>query len=445
MPKILTKIVIYMSWHINISEKKGMNLMKQRVEYNKLLLIGVLFIIASCSVSIAYMQERDLSNFSVSDNISDSIKVVPNLTFTPDTNLTAVASGEIAGAHELPRVSFVLPLILFFGKTLTVAKEGGDYSSIQAAVDAASPGDIVEVHSGTYQEQVKIDKRLTLQGMDTGEGIPVIYGGDNLDITTLTLLNDGITVKGLRMTYSEKGIVIRSNNNTIESNVINDTCWAIDAWKSKGNIIRENLLEYNVDSFGIALQSCSNNSIISNTILHSRYGIDLRSSDNNTLKNNYVYDNSLNGISIRSSSNNIVEGNTVGNSVHRGIGLFNSSDNFIRNNDVSGNGWCNICIDSLCGENIVEGNTDDNLVIKDSLDVPPLKEEGRMNLNINSVPKGAEIWIEGKNTGKLTPSNIPFNKPGDYSYELRLRGYVSGKGKLNIPKSDGIRVVLKKK
>lgn len=419
--------------------------MKQRMEYNKLLLTGALLIIASCSVSIASMQERDLSNLSVSDNISDSIIVVSNLTFAPENNLTTVASGEIAGAHELPRVSFVLPLFLYFGKKLTVAKEGGDYDSIQAAVDAASPGDIVEVHSGTYHEQVKIDKSLTLQGMDTGEGVPVIYGGDNLGITTLTLLNDGVTVKGFRMTYSEKGIVIRSNNNTIEGNVINDTCWAIDIMKSKGNIIRDNLLEYNVDSFGIALQSCSNNSIISNTILYSRDGIYLRSSDNNTLKNNYVYYSSFNGIFIGSSSNNIVEGNTAGNSGHRGIGLFNSSDNIIRNNDVSGNKWCNLCIDSLCGENIVEGNTDNNLVINDRPDIIPLKEEARMELTMNSVPKGAEIWVNGKNTGKLTPSKIPFNKPGEHTYELRLKGYVSSKGKLNIPKSDGIRIVLTKK
>src|SRR5690349_21616061 len=43
-----------------------------------------------------------------------------------------------------------------------------DYSTIQAAVNAANPGDVIQVDAGTYPESVTINKALTLDGANAG-------------------------------------------------------------------------------------------------------------------------------------------------------------------------------------------------------------------------------------------------------------------------------------
>jgi hypothetical protein len=107
--------------------------------------------------------------------------------------------------------------------TLHVCPSGCRYSSIQDAIDAANPGDSIEVQSGFYNEQITINKNITLKGINTGKGLPhiyVIYLCNHLDSVIRDIIpvilvgscpNEGISLNN--------NTIIITNNETVVNHV----------------------------------------------------------------------------------------------------------------------------------------------------------------------------------------------------------------------------------
>jgi len=83
----------------------------------------------------------------------------------------------------------ILSLPLGEAATITVGPEGCDHVGIQAAIDAASPGDVVSVQNGTYRENLVVDKPIVLRNSGDGTDRPIVDAGGRG--SAVTLVADG--------------------------------------------------------------------------------------------------------------------------------------------------------------------------------------------------------------------------------------------------------------
>jgi parallel beta-helix repeat protein len=124
--------------------------------------------------------------------------------------------------------SILIAMILIIGAVqaakITVGPSGEDFSGIQQAIDNASPGDTIEVHSGTYWENPHVYKSLSLIGIDTGKGLPVVNASGLGSVVTIE--GNGSVIRGFNLTNSghcqcgNAGILVKSNNDMILGNIL---------------------------------------------------------------------------------------------------------------------------------------------------------------------------------------------------------------------------------
>ena len=171
--------------------------------------------------------------------------------------------------------------------TLYVDNEGdGNYKTIQAAIDAANESDTIIVYSGTYVENVIVDKRVNLIGNNTelgagnDTGKPIVDGNNTGDV--IDLAADKIYLSGFKITNSAgleldtgsyKGIRIRTDFNTITGNEITkNNCHGIGSVGSN-NTITNNIISHNKVCGYAQFRKSINNTIVGNTFIRNGIGI----------------------------------------------------------------------------------------------------------------------------------------------------------------------------
>jgi len=217
----------------------------------------------------------------------------------------------------------------------TIVKPG---ERIQAAIDAAQPGETIEVYSGTYEESLQIEKPLVLKGIDSGSGLPQVVtdNGPAITIKGTDVILEGFWAKSASGWTGDAGILVTSNSNILRNNMASGNGNAgILLQKCANNSLSGNVVQANGNE-GILLKNCSRCLLTENQVKGNKYGIKMTNCYGNKIFGNTFLNNKFNAIYLQNSQGNLIERNYAGGN-DAGLIMETSKDNVVRKNDFVGN------------------------------------------------------------------------------------------------------------
>lgn len=284
-----------------------------------------------------------------------------------------------------------------------------DFSTIQAAINAADAGDTIIVRAGIYIENVWVDKNRLTFISEAGPEETIVQSAIYLGVIFAVTANY-VNIDGFTFRKGDKGIALgpsfgsiiqnnicesnwenillgNSENNIVKNNTCTDGGYGIRLSFCDNNIIEDNRCERNYN-FGLSLDcSSSNNVAFHNNFVDNGYGVAIcDSSNNNTVSTNSIIASDQAGIQIDESSGNTISANTITDTLnwwgillsgfsrensivenditannHDGVGLFDSSSNTIIGNNITANGGnLGVFLAYSSNNTLAENNVTDN-------------------------------------------------------------------------------------
>ena len=241
-------------------------------------------------------------------------------------------------------------------------RAGADFNAsntpIQHAINNATAGENICVKDGTYNENVIVNKRLTIRS-ENGSDSTIVNAASASHVFEITA--DYVNISGFTATGANRkaGIYLHYVKHcNISDNNASDNYYGIYLYYSDENTLTRNSASKNW--FGIYLHDSGENTLKNNIASENENGISLYDSDNNLLTNNIANSNNGCGISLWYSDKNTLMNNTVSEN-DWGIYLTSSYGNTIYNNyfnntfnayDNGENAWN---ITKTPGRNIING------------------------------------------------------------------------------------------
>jgi nitrous oxidase accessory protein len=238
---------------------------------------------------------------------------------------------------------------------------------IGAAIEAAQAGDTIVVYGGHYGENLRITKRITLQGV----GRPMIDGhnaGDVIRVAAPDVRITGLAIvnSGANLTAQNAGVYVQPGSDRTEIDHCELVYNLFGLWieKSADVHVQDNLVVGKRDlrspdrGNGIQLYNTTGAQIVGNTISYSRDGIYVDVSHHALFKGNTIHDVRY-GTHYMNSYYNVWDGNDVYHN-RGGLAIMEARNQVVKNNKVWGNTDHGIMLrtvqDSVVENNVVAGN-----------------------------------------------------------------------------------------
>jgi len=251
------------------------------------------------------------------------------------------------------------------GAVITVdAGGGGDYISIQDAIDNTTSGDSIMVYPGTYHENIVVNKKVNLIGVGVGEKI-IDGSGNSEDVVKIeasgvnmsffTVRNSGNLVSGIHVDQNANstlirnctvsncyyGIVVNTPDDLLirANNFTDNTFCGLRLIDSSNTIVEHNEF-FNNTRYGLYIGSGSTGVMVRDNTANENgeHGIYSSQSNGNVFIRNTCIENGDHGIRLLDSTQNMLERNKCESNHNDGIRLCQSDANTLENNTCEANG-----------------------------------------------------------------------------------------------------------